>query len=162
MIQRQTISKENALSRLEELCARGERCTGELAEKLRRWGVLSTDAQEIIASLKERRFVDDSRFASAYVRDKLRYGRWGKRKIYLGLMAKRIDSAMISAALDEIDEEEYVKTAREFLTAKARSVKEGYTYEGRTRLYRAGLSRGFESSVVAPIVKDPAIWPEHQ
>lgn len=156
------ISKEEARGRLELLCVRGEHCRHELQEKLRKWGFYSSEIGEILDSLEERRFFDDSRFAESYARDKLLYNRWGRIKIAMGLRAKRIDSSIIAEALAGIDQQEYEQSARDFLQAKARSVKEGYTYEGRTRLYRAGLGHGFESGLVARIVRDQTIWGERQ
>lgn len=154
------ISEETALQRLESLCAAGEHCRHELLEKLRKWGMFPDECDRILDSLGKRRFFDDSRFASAFVRDKLLYNKWGRMKISIALKAKRIPAEVIDEAFDGIDEEEYEDVAREFLMAKARGVKEGNTYEGRTKLYRAGLSRGFESSLVARIVKSPSTWGE--
>ncbi len=156
------ISEATALQKLESLCAAGEHCRNELHEKLRKWGMSSEESERILESLEERRFFDDSRFASAFVRDKLLYNKWGRMKIMLALKAKRLDSRITHEALDEIDEDEYRRIARELLTTKARTIKEGNTYEGRTRLYRAGISRGFEPSLVADIVKDHATWPEKE
>jgi regulatory protein len=155
MIQKK-ITKEVALQRLETLCVRAEHCGFELQEKLRKWGLFGSEAEELLQSLAQRRFYDDARYASAFVRDKLQYNHWGRMKIMLGLRAKRVDSAIISEALDEIDQEEYEQVARDVLAAKARSIKDLDTYEGRTKLYRAGLSRGFESQLVARIVKEIA------
>lgn len=155
------ISEPTALQRLESLCVAGEHCRHELLEKLRKWGMSADECDRILDSLETRRFFDDSRFASAFVRDKLLYNKWGRMKISVALKAKRIPTGLIDEAFDEIEEEEYARVARDFLTAKARTIKEGYTYEGRTKLYRAGLARGFESSLVSRIVKSPATWGEH-
>lgn len=156
------ISEEVALQRLETLCAAGEHCRHELMEKLRKWGTTAEEAARILKSLEENRFLDDSRFASAFVRDKLLYNHWGRIKIGLALRAKRIDPDIIDEALDEIAPEEYEEIAREFLAAKAKTVKEGNCYDGRTRLYRYGLSRGFESPLVARIVKATSTWGEEE
>jgi regulatory protein len=155
---KKTISPEDALQRLETLCVRAEHCRYELLEKLRKWGIFGSEAEKVLDSLGQRRFYDDARFASAFTRDKLLYNHWGRLKIMLGLKAKRIDSGIIADALNEIDAEEYESIASEFLTAKARSIKEGFTYEGRTKLYRAGMGRGFESQIVARLVKLPSTW----
>ena len=101
---------------------------------------------------------DDERFARAYVRDKLLYSHWGRRKISLGLYAKRIDRDTIEDALDEIDTKEYEGILLAFLQSRVRSIKEGNTYEGRTKLYRAGVARGFEPETVARLIK-VVKWP---
>ena len=138
-----------ALARLEELCARAEHCEGELREKLHKWGIPSAQADKIIASLRSRRFVDDSRFASAFVRDKFRFALWGKRKIEMALRQKRVDADVIADALEEIDPEEYRTTLAALVTRKAASLPEDDFYANRTRLFRFAVARGFEPSLVA-------------
>lgn len=120
------------------------------------------ESERILESLENHKFFDDRRFASAFVRDKLLYNKWGRMKILLAMKAKRLDAQIIREAIDEIDEEEYREIAVNLLAAKAPAIKEGYTYEGRARLYRAGVTRGFEPSLVSRIVKDPATWPEEE
>lgn len=149
MIQRKTLAPEKALIRLEELCARSEHCTYELEQKLRNWGIASDDAEAIIHSLKRRRFVDDARFAASFVRDRYRYGRYGRIRIRMLLRTKRIDEDVIEEALEEIDDDEYVAILAKLIETKRRSVKEPESYEGRSKIYRYALSRGYESALVS-------------
>ncbi len=158
-LQRKQISAENALMRLEDLCARSEHCEYELREKLRQWNVPAGDATGVLATLRKARFYDNRRFAEAFVRDKLIYNRWGKRKISLGLRAKRIDSDIIADALDTIDDEDYEEILHSLLTAKARAIKEGDKIEGRTKLYRFAITRGFESSLASKLIRQ-GLFPE--
>lgn len=156
--QRKRISAANALARLENLCARSEHCSYELGEKLRQWGVAAEDSARILKRLHDARFFDDERYARIYARDKMLYNRWGRRKISLGLYAKRIDPDIISEAVDSLDEEDYMATLTAVLKSKARSVPEGNTYEGRTKVYRAGIARGFEPQLVSGIIKSGVLW----
>lgn len=150
---RKQISKETAKQRLETLCVRGEECRRDLEEKLRRWGILPADREEILDSLEERRFFSDARYATAFAHDKMLFNRWGRMKIIMALRAKRIPSTLILAALNEFSEEDYRRVLSEFLQAKARTIPDLDTYEGRTKLYRAALSRGFESSLISELIK---------
>lgn len=142
-----------ALLRLEELCSRSEHCEFELRQKLYRWQIPSSDTETIINSLKHRRFVDDERFARAFVRDKVQFGRWGRRKIALALAAKRIDRDVVRSVLEEIDGEVYLQNLTDILNAKARTLEEPATYDGRTRLFRFAASRGFEPDLVASVIR---------
>lgn len=153
MIQRRQISAEKALMRLENLCARGERSTGEAAKKLAEWGISSDDAEQIISSLVSRRFIDDRRYCHAYVKDKFRFARWGKRKIYASLSLKRIDRSLIAEALDEIDEDEYASTLQTLIKARAATMSDASTYDGRTRLFRYAASRGFEPELISRVLR---------
>lgn len=162
MLKKKSITADEARERLELLCVRGEHCRWELVEKMRRWGIHPADMESILDSLADNRFFDDARFATAFARDKLLYNRWGRIKISLALRAKRIDRNIIEEALDALDPEEYERIAREYMQAKARTIKEGNSYEGRTKLYRVAVSRGFESALASAIVKSPATWGEDE
>lgn len=152
-MQRKPVTPEMALSRLETLCARAERCRYELEQKLRLWGVGASDSARILDLLARARYFDNARFAAAFTRDKALYARWGRRKIEAALRMKRVDAADIADAAEALDEEEYRAAMLQTLSAKARSIKEGDTYEGRTKLYRFGLSRGYEPALVAAAIR---------
>lgn len=152
------ISPKAALDRLESLCARSEQCTYDLRRKLTQWGIATDESNKIIESLAARHFVDDARFAASYVRDKYRFNYWGRAKIVAGLIAKRVDRQQIDNALDEIDPDEYALLAAAALKSKARSIKDVDTYEGRTRLFRAGIAKGYEASLVSKIIKETRTW----
>lgn len=157
MIQaRKSITPDNALRRLEDLCARSEQCSGEARKKLYNWGIPAKDTEQIISSLIERRFIDDRRYCRAYVRDKLMFSHWGKRKIKLSLTQKRIDRDIIDSELEQIDVDTYTDILKKIVLAKARTIKDADTYDGRTRLFRFAVSRGFEPSLVSQVIREMA------
>lgn len=158
-LRRKIVSAENALMRLEDLCARSERCEHELREKMRQWGLSNSDMEKVVDTLRHSRFFSDTRFAQAFVHDKCTYGKWGRKKIELALKAKRISASDIETALATIDPKEYENILLSLLKSKARNLKEGNTYEGRTKLYRFALSRGFEPSIIAQTIRSGAIFP---
>lgn len=155
---KKVVKPQDALMRLEALCAQSEQCVMDLRLKLYRWGVSQTDSAKIIKQLIETRFVDDARFAVAYCRDKYRFNRWGRVKIVYGLRTKQISSNDIDAALDSIDEKEYEEILEGVIRSKAKTIKDVNTYEGRTKLFRYAASRGYESSLIAQIIKDSKRW----
>ncbi|MCM1066041.1 MAG: RecX family transcriptional regulator [Muribaculaceae bacterium] len=154
MISRKPMRPEAALIRLEELCARSEQCEWELRRKLRTWQIGERDADTIMRSLLRRRFVDDSRYAVAFTRDKYRFARWGRRKIEMALRQRHVDSDIIDEALDQIDEDEYREALHGILAAKAKKLEEPASYENRTKLFRFALARGFESQLISKVLKN--------
>lgn len=155
MLKRKTLTPENALTRLEAECSRTEHCTSEMFERLRKWGITGATASKIVEHLQAENFINDRRYASAFVRNKLMFNHWGRRKISVAMMLKHIDRTIIREALEQIDETDYRDILLKTMRTKARQIKEGNTYEGRTKLYRAMLSRGFESAAISAIIRNP-------
>ncbi len=155
---KKAIKPQDALLRLEALCAQSEQCSMDIRQKLYRWGISASNSEKIIKKLIETRFVDDARFAVAYCRDKYRFNKWGKIKIIYGLRAKQISNIDIQNALAEINNEEYEEILVSLIKVKAKTIKDVNTYEGRTRLFRSIASRGYESSLIAQIIKDTSRW----
>ncbi len=145
---------DRALDRLRALCARAEHSSSEMYEKLRRWGIVGSDADKIVDSLIRDRYVDDSRYVRAFVRDKVVFDRWGRRKIRMSLAAKHLDSSLVAEAFDEIDTEVYEENLRRILQSKIRSNPDLLTsYEGRTKLFRFAVSRGYEPDLASATLK---------
>ncbi len=146
-----TVTPAQARERLADACARAEYCTHELREKLRRWRVEPGEAERIVQELVRTRYVDDARYAGAFVRRKAEYARWGRRKIAAALAMKRIDRSVAAEALGEIDPQAYEEALTGVLQAKARMLGDEAltTYDGRTRLFRHAASRGYETDAIA-------------
>lgn len=128
------------------LCARSEQCEYDIRIKLMRARLSAGAISRIIEFLKESKFLDNGRYAVAYASDKVRFSSWGKLKIRMGLRAKRISDTDIRNALESIADEDYETSLHRAIKAKVSnldlSVREDYA-----KLYRALLSRGFESEV---------------
>ena len=103
----------------------------------------------IIDKLLEDDYINEERFARAFVKDKFRFNHWGRIKISTHLRALGISSEHISTAMQEISDEEYEKMLDEIVEKKRKSIKNGTDYEIRAKLLRHALSRGFEYDLVA-------------
>ncbi len=144
--------KEKLRLRMASLCARSEQCSGDIRRKLLNAGLSAADTEEIIQELKERKFIDDRRFAAAYARDKVVFSAWGRRKIRLNLMARRIGSDLIDYALDSVDAKDYAVAILRAARAKARSL-DIEDFNDRQKLMRHLLSRGFETDIASKAVR---------
>lgn len=158
MIQRRKqITPEQALIRLEATCAASEQSSGEALEKMRKWGLTPAQAQSVLKSLINRRFIDDARFARAYVRDKVRFERRGRLYLRIRLKQKGINDNDIELALDEIDPELYSENLR--LTLQRRIEQKDIDladYPQRMSLLRYAVSRGYEPSPAAEAIRELA------
>jgi regulatory protein len=141
-------TEQEAFLQLASLCANAEHCQHEMLEKMKRWE-LSEEAQaRIMSKLIAERYVDDERYARAFVNDKIRYNKWGRRKVQQGLWLKRIDKDIQQTVLDEIDEQEYLNVLKPLLKQKRKSIKANSDYELNQKLVRFALSRGFTFDII--------------
>ncbi len=141
-------TENDAYLTLAALCAQAEHCQYEMLEKLRRWE-LPDDAQaRIMQRLVSERYVDDARYARAFVKDKVRYNKWGRRKVEQALWQKRIADDIRQQVLDEVTDEEYLSVLQPLLKQKRKSVKANSDYELNQKLVRFALSRGFTYDII--------------
>lgn len=142
------MTEQEAYLQLAALCAQAEHCRQEMLDKMKRWGLDEGVKNRIISRLVKERFVDDERYARAFVKDKVRYNKWGRRKIQQALWMKRIDEHIQQQVLDEIEEREYLDVLRPLLKQKRKSVKAQNDYELNQKLIRFALGRGFTFDVI--------------
>ena len=142
------MTEQEAYLQLAALCAQAEHCQQEMRDKMRRWELDETAQNRIIARLVKERYVDDERYARAFVKDKIRYNKWGRRKVQQALWQKRIDSDIQQRVLDEIDEKEYLDVLRPLLKQKRKSIRAASDYELNQKLVRFALGRGFGFDII--------------
>ena len=147
------LTPPEALHRAAALCSSAEHCTADIREKLARWGVTEADSRTIIDRLVQERFIDEQRYAVAFVKDKFRFSGWGRIKMRYALQQKRIDGSDIDHALATLDEEQYNDRLLELLQAKSRSIRDDDPEARRAKLFRFATSRGFESALIFNALK---------
>ena len=147
------LTPPEALHRAATLCSSAKHCTADIREKLARWGVTEADSRTIIDRLVQERFIDEQRYAVAFVKDKFRFSGWGRIKMRYALQQKRIDGSDIDHALATLDEEQYNDRLLELLQAKSRSIRDDDPEARRAKLFRFAASRGFEPSLIFNALK---------
>lgn len=141
---KKSLTAAQAYNRLSARAAAAECAPADFVRKMHDWGLSEEETAQVMQRLTAEKFVDERRFALAFVKDKLTYARWGRQKIAQALRQKGIGKPLADEALATIDEEQYASTLRELMAAKGRTVKGRSAYERRIKLIRFGLSRGFE------------------
>ena len=142
------MTEQEAYLQLAAICAQAEHCEQEMRDKMKRWEIDETVQNRIIDRLTKERYIDNERYARAFVKDKIRYNKWGRRKVQQALWMKRIDNDIQQRVLDEIDEKEYLDVLRPLLKQKRKSIKAESDYELNQKLVRFALSRGFTFDII--------------
>ncbi len=146
------LTEEQVFFKLSALCASAEHCTYEMTEKMRRWQVPADVQERVIERLVKNKYVDDERYCRAFVRDKIKYNKWGRRKVEQALYMKRIPESIIDTVLGEVDPETYLEILRPLIENKRKSIKADSEYELNMKLMKFAVGRGFTVEEVKDVL----------
>jgi regulatory protein len=110
--------------------------------------------EEILADLISENFLNEMRYASAYVSGKFKINEWGRIKIIAGLKQKNISLKIITKAISEIDEHMYLKTLEKLYQNKKQLLKPK-SLQDKQRLMNYLLQKGFEQHLIFEIMNKP-------
>lgn len=152
MPQKRMISENDAMIRLTAKCAGAEYCRADIRKMMSRWELPEGVADKIIKRLQDERYIDEQRYAHAFVRDKFRYNHWGWIRIEQELKHRGIAQEYIDEAKEEISEDANLEALRKIIESKRRTVKGKNEYEVNAKLFRFALSRGFSYEDIKEVI----------
>ncbi|MDA7567673.1 RecX family transcriptional regulator [Flavobacteriaceae bacterium] len=148
MIPNKTYTVEEALSKLQNYCSYQERCHQEVRRKLVSMRMIPEAIDQIIVALLDHNFLNEERFAKAYVRGKFRIKKWGRRRLTLELKKKEIGIFNINQAISQINELDYLEVFNDLSESRLSFIKESNKLKKRKKLADYLLYRGWESHLV--------------
>ncbi len=140
-------------------CARKECCRSELLRKLLEKGLRRAEADAVLKRLEKEGFVDERRYARAFVHDKMLFERWGRLKTRQALRLKGIADDTAEEAFEQIDPAAYRDTLRTLLREKRRTLSAATPYEARAKLLRFAAGRGYEAQLIFEMLDEPGEAP---
>lgn len=146
------ITKEQAYLKACAFCSYQERTQLEVREKLYGLGIEKDLIEELISQLIIDNFLNEERFAKAYAGGKFRIKKWGKIKILQGLKEKGLSEYCIKKGLEEITEEDYLKTLNDLVNKKWELVEEENIFKKKNKVATYLIGKGYESDVVWQIL----------
>ncbi|MPN18776.1 Regulatory protein RecX [bioreactor metagenome] len=144
-----TLTYDEALHKSAAYCSLSEHCKSELIEKFNYWEVLPEFREKIIQFLVREKYIDEKRFASAFVKDKFNYNKWGKIRLKIELKAKKIEDGIIEGALSEITEKDYRMMVAKLIQEKEKQLEYRNEYEKKGKLFRYLSGKGFENDIIS-------------
>ncbi|GAA4280470.1 regulatory protein RecX [Gaetbulibacter aestuarii] len=148
MYNRKTYTVEEATLKLEQYCAYQERCHQEVRQKLQHMHMIPEAIEIIIGHLIEHNFLNEQRFAKAFVSGKFTIKKWGRRRLTLELKKRDISKIAIKEALATISESTYLNTFHELAEKRFEKIRESDPYKKKKKLIDYLLYRGWESHLV--------------
>lgn len=151
-VEQQTRQYLAALGKAQEYCSKQEICISGIRKKLDQWGVNPAYHEKVLKDLKAEKFIDETRYASSFVKEKFRLNQWGIIKIRHAMKAKQIPEDIINEAINEIPDDEYVRTLEKIMTQKLRNIKARNKFEQKGKLYRHAASKGYENDKIMEVI----------
>lgn len=143
-----SFSEEELLGKLMRYCAYRERCVKEITEKLKSLNATWQQEEKIIEKLIADNFVNEERFVKSFATDKFRLQNWGKMRITRELKIREIPPSLISKALNQIGEEEYLKTFQNLFDKRWNSLSETNFLQRKKKTLDFFLYRGYEYDLI--------------
>ena len=147
------LNEQEMLHRMAAYCSSAERCEQDVRQKLVKAELEPEAVSRIINRLRQEKFIDEARFARAFVSDKFRFNHWGKYKIRCELLRKEISEEEIELALSSLEMEEYDQVLMDLLKTKMKSVKAKDERERYYKLLRFAVGRGFQPAEAGACLK---------
>jgi len=148
------LTPTEAKQKIYRYCAYQERAHLEVRNKLYEYGLFRNDVEEILSDLITEGFLNEERFAKAFVGGKFRIKQWGKIKIVHELEAKGLTKNCIALGLKEIDQDQYLKTLKALLLKKSGQLSEPNVFAARDKVAKYAIQKGFEPDIVWPLLKE--------
>ena len=144
---------EKAYMKLKHYCGYQDRCHQEVKEKLYSLKLNKATVEQLLSRLIEEDYLNEERYAKAFVGGHFRQKQWGKVKIAYGLKQKRVSEFNIRKAMNEIPDEEYHALAEKLVKAKWNSLKKDQYIHRVVKTKSFLQQRGFEPALVQSIIQ---------
>ena len=135
--------------KIQNYCARRECCSADVLRRLNALGLEPAQAQQLLAELQQERFIDDARYALAFVRDHIRFNHWGDKRIEQALRQQGISPEDIREALLQASKEGLCVDLVRLLAQRSASWRNEPPRQLRLKLFRFAISRGFAYNEVS-------------
>ena len=139
--------------KLEKYCAYQERSHLQVFRKCKEYGLSDTDSNEILVELIRSNFLNEERFAEAYVRGKFKIMHWGENKIVQGLKQAGVSDALITKSLKQLEFVDQETAILKLAQKKWNQLKSGSDFEKKQKVYRYLISKGYSFQQVQTVVE---------
>ena len=145
------LAPKEAKLKAADYCAYQERSQQEVRDWLYGYGLHRDEVEDVLADLIVAGFINEERFARAYVGGKFRMKGWGKRKIRQGLQRHHISEYCISKGMEEIEPEAYYQVLKKHAEKKLPALLGQSTYIQKGKLTQHLMAKGFESDLIKAV-----------
>jgi regulatory protein len=148
------VTLSEAKVKLEAYCAYQERCEQEIRQKIYSLGIFGEDVDFLVSDLISNNFLNEQRFAEAFVSGKFRIKKWGRIKIKQHLKQKNISDYSIKKEITKINSDEYWQTLVSLAESKNKLIRAKDNWDKRIKLQRYLHSKGYEGDLIQDAITE--------
>jgi len=137
-----SITAAEALVKIRSFCDYRDRCHQEVKTKLYELGLWTRDVDHLVSQMFEEGLLNEERYAKSYARGHFYIKKWGRNKIIAELKSRHINERLISRAMQEIDEDDYLKMIEKLILQK-RKISSGSKPVIKQKIARYLLQKGY-------------------
>lgn len=123
-----------------------------------RRGLSPEESDSIVEKLKDKKYLDDRKFAEWYVENRINFGVHGENKIYAELLKKGINSRLgkevLKSKINAETEDDTLEKIRNFAQKSIGKIKADSDFQRNQKLTQKLLSRGFSYSDIKKALKN--------
>jgi len=142
------------LAKMCNLCSRSEKCEFEIRQKLIKLDVDIVNSDKIITYLINNNFINNERYAQAYVNDKFKFNKWGKLKIKQKLQFNKIEFKYINTSLSNLNTDTYKEVLSIILIKKKKYINDTSNYTVKQKLINHAISKGYELDIILEVISE--------
>ncbi len=142
------MTEQQALLKLTTLCTQAEHCSQEMLDKMKKWELPEDAIARNMEFLTQKKFIDDERFARFFINDKIKYNKWGRRKVEQALWMKHIPKDISDPIFEEIEDDLYYGNPPPPDEKQIQNHQGKNDYERSMKLIRFALGRGYGMDVI--------------
>jgi regulatory protein len=149
MLPKKRLTPEQAFQKIKHYCGYQERSHSEVKDKLYSFGLWKNDVESLLSRVIEEDYLNEERFAKAFVRGKFRMKQWGKVKIKYELKQKQVSEYNIRKAMKEINEEDYAAVFNKLFESKLEELSSEKNVPTRKRkILDYLMQKGYERDMI--------------
>lgn len=148
MKEKKLFAYEEIKQKMVNYCVYQDRCHAEVENKMKEYVLIPEAKEEIILYLIKENYLNEERFTRSYIRGKFYIKKWGRNKIKINLLQKKVNEKLISKSFEEIDENDYLKTIDNYIQKITESNKFLNVFQLKNKILKYLLSKGFEYEIV--------------
>lgn len=155
---KKTYDRKTAKLKAADFCAYQERSQQQVRDKLYDYGLHQDEVEEVLSELITEGFINEERFARAFIGGKFRMKKWGRQKILQSIRPHKISDYCLRKGIEEINPDEYWKVLLDHTEKKYHQLKGNSAYIIKGKLTQHLYTKGFEADLIKEavdqIVKD--------